>query len=73
VHRADHIIESREICPPENTENHGAEECANETLKGLLWGELDERGSTNGDTPDIGEDIVTNDEGCGDPEPDEAF
>lgn len=28
---------------------------------------------TDGDTPDVGKNIVTYDEGCGDPEPDEAF
>jgi hypothetical protein len=73
VHRADHIVEPREVCSPENPENHGAEEGANEALKRLFWGELDERGAADGDTPQIGKDIVTYDERCGDPEPDEAF
>jgi hypothetical protein len=73
MHGTDHVIKPREIRAEEDTKNHGAEEGANETLKGLLWGEFDEWGATDGDSPDIGKYIITDHEGCGDPEPDEAF
>jgi hypothetical protein len=73
MYGTDHVIEPREIRAKEDTKNHGAEECANETLKSLFWRELDKRGAANGNTPNIGKDVVTYNEKCWDPKPDEAF
>ena len=73
VNGADHVVEAHEVGAPEETEDERTKERADETLDCLLWRQLDEGGATNRDTPDVGEDIVTDDEGCGNPEPNETL
>ena len=70
---ADHVVEAHEEGSPEDGEDDGAEERANKTFDGFLGGEFDERGTTDGYSPDVCEDVVTDDKGSGDPEPDHAF
>ena len=73
VNGADHVVEAHEVGAPEETEDERTKERADETLDCLLGRQLDEGGATNRDTPDVGEDIVTDDEGCGNPEPNETL
>ena len=73
IHGADHIVKAHEICSPNEAEDDGAEERADESLYRLLWGEFDEGSATKRDAPDVGEDVVTDDERGGNPEPDEAL
>ena len=72
-HRANHVVEAHEVGAPEETEDERTEERADESLDCLLGRQLDEGGASNSDTPDVGEDVVTDDEGCGNPEPDETL
>lgn len=69
----DHVVEAHEEGAPDDGEDDGAEKCADEPFDGLLWGEFDEGSAADGDSPDVGEDVVADDEGGGDPEPDHAF
>ena len=71
--RADHVVEAHEVGTPEETENERAEERADEALDGLLWRECNEGGAANGDTPNIGEDVVADDKGGRNPEPNETL
>ena len=71
--RADHVIKAHEVCAPEETEDERAEECADEALDCLLGRQLDEGRATNSDAPDVGKDVVADNEGRGDPEPNETF
>lgn len=73
VHGADHVVEAHEVRCPHDAEDDRAEKRADETLDGLLWGELDEGRAPDGDTPYIREDVVADDERCRDPEPDHAL
>jgi hypothetical protein len=73
VDGTDHIIKLGKIRSPKDTKQHSAEESPNEAFKRLLWGKLNKWGTTDGDPPDIGKNIVANDEGCWNPKPDEAF
>ena len=70
---ADHVVEAHEVGAPEETEDECTEERADESLDCLLGRQLDEGGASNSDTPDVGEDVVTDDEGCGNPEPNETL
>ena len=73
AHGANHVVEAHEVRAPEQAEDDRAEERADKTLHRLLRGQLDERGTADGDTPDVSEYIVTDDEGGGDPEPDQTL
>jgi hypothetical protein len=73
VYGTNHIIEACEVRAKKETKNDGAEEGADETLKGLFWGEFDEGSTADGDAPDICKDIVTDNERCRNPKPYEAF
>lgn len=68
-----HIVELTAERAPHDGEDDRAQECADEALDGLLWGELDERRATHGDTADVRKDVVADDEARGDEEPDETF
>jgi hypothetical protein len=68
-----HIIELATERAPHDGEDDRAQECADEALDGLLWGELDERRAAHGDTTYVRKDVVADDEGHGDEEPDETF
>ncbi|KAJ8126312.1 hypothetical protein O1611_g7326 [Lasiodiplodia mahajangana] len=46
---------------------------ADEALDGLLGRELDQLGAAEGDAADVGEDVVADDERCGQEEPDHAL
>ena len=70
---ADHIVETHEVGTPEEAEDKCAEEGADEALNGLLRRERNEGGAANGDTPNVGEDIVADDERGRNPEPDETL
>ena len=69
VHRADHVVETHEVRPPEHAENNSAEEGTNKALDCLFRGKFDERRTTKGNTPNVCKDIVADHQGCGDPEP----
>lgn len=71
--RTDHIIEPHEVSPPDHAEDESAPECTNESLDGLFWRELDQRGTTEGDTPDVGKYIVANNQRGRDKEPDQSL
>lgn len=73
MHRTDHVVEPSEVGTPCDAENDGAKERSNETLDGLLRRQCDERRTSESDTPDVGKDVVADDQGSRHPEPDEAF
>ena len=73
VNGADHIVEAHEVGAPEETEDERTEERADESLDCLLGRQLDEGGASNSDTPDVGEDVVADDERRGNPEPDDTL
>ena len=73
MHGTNHIVELGEIRPPQECEDDGANERADKSFDSLFRGELDERGTPKSDTPDVSENVVADDEGSGDPEPNEAF
>jgi len=73
MNRASHVVKAHKICSPEHGKNDCANEGSNETFHGLFGWQLDERGTANRNTPDVGEAVVTNNKGCRNPEPDKAF
>lgn len=73
MNRADHIIESCEVRSPSYTEQDSAEQRPNKAFYGLLRAECDQRRAAHGDTADVCEDIVADDQEGGNPEPDKAF
>jgi hypothetical protein len=73
VHRTDHVVKSAEECSPGDGKDNCAQKGTDETLNRLLWRELDERCTTHGDPTDVREDVVADNEACGDPEPDETL
>lgn len=56
-----HVVEPHEVSPPYNAEHHSAEERPHEPFHRLLRRERDEWGMANRDTPDVSEDVITND------------
>ena len=73
VHGANHVVEAHEVGRPHDAENDRAKERADEALDGLLGRELDERCAPDGDSPDVREDIVADDERRRHPEPDHTL
>ena len=61
-HGADHVVETHEVRAPNEAEDNGAEESANETLNRLLGRQLDQGRTANCDTPHVCEDVVADDE-----------
>ena len=68
--RTGHIVEPHEVSPPDNAKDESAPECTDESFDGFFRRELDQRGATEGDTPDVGEHIVANNQRGRDKEPD---
>jgi hypothetical protein len=73
MNRTDHIVELAAECAPHNGKDDRAQDRADESLHRLLWRELDEWCAAHGDTTDVREDVVANDEARRDKEPDETF
>lgn len=73
MHRADHEVKPDEVCTPDDAENNRTPESSNESFHGLLWGEFDEWSATEGNPPDVCENIVANNQRSRYPEPDQAF
>jgi hypothetical protein len=73
IDRADKILVLREEVRQTNAPEDGEEPCAEEPLPCLLWRNLNERGPSKGDTAEIGKDIVCDDHGDWQNEPDEAL
>lgn len=71
--RTAHIAEPHEVRPPDHTEDKSAPECTDESLDGLFRRELDQRGTTEGDTPDIGKHIIAYNQRGRDKEPDQSL
>jgi hypothetical protein len=68
-----HVVELAAECAPYDGEDDRAQKCADEALDCLFWRELDEWRAAHGDTTDVREDVVADDEARGDEEPDETF
>ena len=73
AHRANHVVEPHEEGAPGDAESHRAEERAHKALDRLLGRKLDQRRLAKGDAANVREDVVADDEGCRDPEPDDAL
>lgn len=71
--RTDHIVEPHEVSSPDNAKDECAPECTDESFNGFFRRELDQRGTTEGDTPDVGKHIVANDQRGRDKEPDQSL
>lgn len=57
----------------EDAEKDGHDPGAQETLHRLLRGQLNQLGAAKSDAADVGEDVVGDDEGGGEEEPDQAI
>jgi hypothetical protein len=73
MHRADHVVEAREVRAPCESEEDCTKERAHKAFNGFLWRKSDERRAPDGHTPHIRKDIVADDKRCRNPEPDKAF
>jgi hypothetical protein len=73
VNRADHVVELHENSSPDNSEEKGTPEGANKSFNGLLRRKLDQRCPSEKLAPDVSKGVIANDEGRGDPEPDQPF
>ena len=70
---ADEVLVMHEPIREEVAEADGADPGADEALHGLFGRELDKLCAAEGDTADVGEDVVGDDEGDREEEPDHAF
>lgn len=70
---ANHVIESHEVGSPEDAKDNSAPEGTDESFHRLLWGEFNERCAPYSNSPDVGEDVIADDQECGHPEPYETF
>jgi hypothetical protein len=66
------LVLRKEVCQDE-TPDDGEEPSTEETLPCLLGRDLDERSPSKGDAAEIGPDVVGNDHGDGQNQPDESF
>lgn len=73
MHGTNHVVELTEERAPHDGEDHCAYKRADETFHCFLWRELDERGAAHGNPTDVRKDVIADDEGRGDEEPDEAL
>ena len=73
MHGADHVVEPTEESAPHDGEDNRAQKRADKTFYRFLRRELDKRRTTHGNATDVREHIVTDDEACGNPKPDQTF
>lgn len=73
VHRADEVVVSHEHIREEDTEDDREDPRANEALYCLLWGQLNELSASESYTTKVCEDVVANDKGNWQKEPDHPF
>ena len=73
MHRTDHVVKPHEVSPPDHAEDEGTPECTDESLDSFLWRELDQWGTTESDTPDVGKHIVADDQRGRYKEPNQSF
>lgn len=73
VDGTDEVLVSHEYVRHGEAEDNGQDPCADEAFDCFLGRELDELGAAEGDTADVGEYVVGDDEGDGEEEPDHAF
>jgi hypothetical protein len=69
----DKVLVSHEYVRHGEAEDDGQDPCADEAFDCFLGRELDELGAAEGDAADVGEDVIGDDEGDGQEEPDHAF
>lgn len=62
MHGADHVIEFTEESAPHDRKDDCAQKRADETFDGFLRRELDKRCTAHGDTTDVCEYIIADDE-----------
>jgi hypothetical protein len=73
VDRADEVLVLREDMGQANAPQDSEEPCAEESLPCLFGRDLDKRCASEGNTTEVSKDVVGNDHGDGQDEPDEAF
>jgi hypothetical protein len=73
VDRADEVLVLRQEVGDGDTPDNGEKPCAQETLPRLLRRDLNQRCSSKGNTAEVCEDVVGDDHGNGQNEPDEAL
>ena len=73
INRTDKIFVPHEHIGHSEPKDNGTDPSAYETLHSLLRRQLDKLCATEGDTTDVCEDIVGDDQSCGKEEPDHAF
>lgn len=73
IDRADEVLGSHHQAGEQHGKHDRHDPSAYETLDRLLGRQLDELRATKGDTADVGEDVIGNNEGGGQEEPDHAF
>jgi hypothetical protein len=73
VDRTDEVLVLRKNVGQADAPQNGEEPCAEKSFPGLLGRDLDQRCASEGDTTEVGKDVVRNDHGDGQNKPDEAF
>lgn len=73
VDRANEVLVLRQDGGHSKAEDDSEEPGAEEAFPSLLWGDFDQRGPTERDTAEVSEDVVRDDHGHGQEEPNEAF
>lgn len=73
VYRADEVFVLHQHIGHNETKDDCAYPGAYESFHGLFWGKLDKLCFAESDTADVGEDVVRDDEGCWEKEPNHAL
>lgn len=66
-------MEAHEDCTPTQRKHDSGQERSNKALHGFFGRQFDKRGTSDGATKNVGEDVVTDNEWSRHPEPDETF
>ena len=73
VDGANEILVAHQYVGHGEAEEYGQDPSSHEAFDGLFGGELDQLRAAKGDAADVGEDVVSDDEGGGKEEPDHAL
>ena len=73
INRADEVIIPHQQIRHSHSKHDREDPCSNETLNGLLWRQLNKLGTTECNSTEVGENVVTDYQRDGQEEPNHAF